>query len=74
MHAWYPHRERLKVLPAEWKLGGHSVTPVFEHLGASSWHRSDAALIKYVGTWVEVVLSPWKLVAMVVVGGVAFTL
>lgn len=53
MHATYPHRSTLRVLPPSWKLGGVSSTPVFDHLGAASWHRGDAAFIKFLGSLAE---------------------
>ncbi|EPQ61256.1 hypothetical protein GLOTRDRAFT_113658 [Gloeophyllum trabeum ATCC 11539] len=57
MHTLYPHREQLTVLPQEYKLNGHVLTPLFEHLGASSWHRSDARLILLIGKTIESVKS-----------------
>lgn len=38
-------------------LRGHSVTPLFEHLGASSWHSWDAALILFIGAHRVLVLG-----------------
>jgi hypothetical protein len=61
MHATYPHRSNLRVLPREYKLGGLSFTPIFEHLGAASWHRGDAAAIKLIGVFFEWFLDPWKI-------------
>ena len=61
MHATYSHRSNLRVLPREYKLGGPSITPIFEHLGAGSWHRGDADAIKLVGTFFEWFLVPWKI-------------
>lgn len=61
MHATYSHRSDLRVLPREYKLGGHSITPIFEHLGAASWHRGDAAAIKLIGSFFEWFLDPWKI-------------
>lgn len=34
---------------------------IFEHLGAASWHRGDAAAIKLVGRLFEWFLDPWKI-------------
>jgi len=62
MHATYSPRSNLRVLPREYKLGGHSITPIFEHLGAGSWHRGDAAAIKLIGRFFEWFLDPWKIV------------
>jgi len=61
MHATYSHRSNLRVLPREYKLGGHSITPIFEHLGAASWHRGDASAIIVVGRFFEWFLDPWKI-------------
>ena len=65
MHATYSHRSNLRVLPREYKLGGHSVTPIFEHLGAASWHRGDANAIIVVGRFFEWFLDPWKILFVV---------
>ena len=65
MHATYSHRSNLRVLPREYKLGGHSVTPVFEHMGAASWHRGDAGAIIYVGRFFEWFLNPWRVLLVV---------
>lgn len=61
MHATYSHRSNLRVLPREYKLGGPSITPIFEHLGAASWHRGDATVIKLIGNFFEWFLDPWKI-------------
>jgi len=61
MHATYSRHSTLRVLPREYKLGGHSITPIFEHLGAASWHRGDAAAIKLIGNFFEWFLDPWKI-------------
>lgn len=61
MHATYSHRSNLRVLPREYKLGGPSITPIFEHLGAASWHRGDASAIKLIGNFFEWFLDPWKI-------------
>ena len=65
MHATYSHRSTLRVLPREYKLGGPSITPIFEHLGAASWHRGDASAIIVVGRFFEWFLDPWKIVIAV---------
>ena len=55
IHAYQPNRTELKVLagPADnfkmHSLNGHVSTPIFNHLGSSSWHSYDAALIVSVG-------------------------
>ncbi|KAG8996474.1 hypothetical protein FRB94_008270 [Tulasnella sp. JGI-2019a] len=66
MHALYPERHLPKVLPKEYKLGGLSFTPMFDHLGAGSWHRWDAAAIKVIGKVVEWILAPWKIILTIV--------
>ena len=63
MHATYSRRSNLRVLPREYKLGGHSITPIFEHLGAASWHRGDARAIVIIGSFFEWFLDPWKIFA-----------
>jgi hypothetical protein len=64
MHATYPHRSSLRVLPPSYKLGGVSSTPIFDHLGAASWHRGDAFFIKFIGSLAE------KFGVITVVGGI----
>lgn len=49
-------------------LGGLSVTPIFDHLGAASWHRGDADAIKKIGDVVTWLLVPWKIVAITFIG------
>jgi hypothetical protein len=55
IHALQPHRGELKVLagpPDNFKLhslNGHVSTPIFDHLGSSSWHSYDASLIVLLG-------------------------
>lgn len=70
MHATYAKHSTLRVLPKEYKLGGVSSTPIFDHLGAASWHRGDASAIKAIGVAFEWLLVPWKIIAlnMLVVG------
>ncbi|OCB87374.1 hypothetical protein A7U60_g5514 [Sanghuangporus baumii] len=67
MHATFSGHSTLRVLPHEYKLGGHSVTPIFEHLGAASWHRGDATAIKKIGDVVTWLLVPWKIIAITVI-------
>lgn len=64
MHATYAKHSTLRVLPKEYKLGGVSVTPIFDHLGAASWHRGDASAIKAIGVAFEWLLVPWKIIAL----------
>ncbi|OTA01658.1 GT32 glycosyltransferase family 32 protein [Trichoderma parareesei] len=45
-----PGRGELKVLPGPMhSLNGHVKTPIFEHLGSSSWHSYDARFIMSLG-------------------------
>jgi len=62
MHATYPKRSSLRVLPRSYKLGGPSQTPIFDHLGAATWHRGDAGFIVVLGYFAEWLLVPWKLI------------
>lgn len=62
MHATYPGRSKLRSLPRPYKLGGPSVTPIFDHLGAASWHGGDANFIVHLGYIAEWLLVPWKLI------------
>lgn len=74
VHAYQPNRTELKVLagpPENFKmhsLNGHVSTPIFNHLGSSSWHSYDAALIVSVGRMIGT-----KLPLLAIAGGaVAF--
>src|SRR5258708_20121568 len=60
------NRKNLKVLPKGYKLGGYSITPLFEHYGAATWHRSDAMAIKMVGDGVVWLFSQGKIIAGIV--------
>lgn len=62
MHATYTHRSVLRALPKAYKLGGISQTPIFDHLGAASWHRGDATAIKFIGDIFAWFLVPWKII------------
>jgi hypothetical protein len=53
MHRTYPDQKNLKILDAQHKLNGHVTTPLFEHLGASSWHKGDAKVILQLGAFIE---------------------
>jgi hypothetical protein len=53
MHRTYHDQAHLKILDSTHKLNGHVVTPLFEHLGASSWHKGDAKVILQLGLFVE---------------------
>ena len=46
IHARQSNRTGLKILPAPvHSLNGRVTTPIFDHLGSSSWHSYDARLI-----------------------------
>ncbi|UNI24121.1 hypothetical protein JDV02_009896 [Purpureocillium takamizusanense] len=50
VHTNQPDRANFKILPGPLhSLNGRVVTPLFEHLGSSSWHSYDAQLITAVG-------------------------
>jgi inositol phosphorylceramide mannosyltransferase catalytic subunit len=70
MHATYSKRTTLRVLPLSYKLGGPSQTPLFDHLGAASWHRGDSGFIIKLGHFAEWLLVPWKL-AFIFIASVA---
>ncbi|RKO86844.1 nucleotide-diphospho-sugar transferase, partial [Blyttiomyces helicus] len=53
-HLVSPHRNQLKVLSGlNNKLSGNSTTPLFHHLGASSWHSSDAPVFNALGRFLK---------------------
>lgn len=75
IHAYQRNRTELKVLagpPDNFKLhslNGPVSTPIFNHLGSSSWHSYDAAMIVSLGK------SKWKLpVVLMVSSCVAFVI
>lgn len=50
LHTLQPDRSESKVLPGPLhSLNGRVTTPLFEHLGSSSWHSYDAQLITLLG-------------------------
>jgi hypothetical protein len=49
MHLYSPAHDSLKVLPWDYRLNGKVTTPLFQHLGASSWHKGDAQFILGLG-------------------------
>ncbi|KAM0247512.1 hypothetical protein ACHAQJ_009818 [Trichoderma viride] len=50
IHAYEPDRSDLKILPGPMhSLNGRVTTPIFEHLGSSSWHSYDAHFITSLG-------------------------
>lgn len=62
IHALQPNRTELKILAGPkdnfklHSLNGPVSTPIFDHLGSSSWHSYDASLIVSVGK-----LAKWRL-------------
>ena len=74
MHRTYPEQYTLKILDSVHKLNGHVTTPLFEHLGASSWHKGDAKLILHLGAIVETAKHQSFLFTFLVFGGVIFCL
>ncbi|KAK0630945.1 glycosyltransferase family 32 protein [Bombardia bombarda] len=65
IHAFQRNRHELKILagprsnPNMHSLNGQVTTPIFDHLGSSSWHSYDAAMIVTIGKsgkWVMPVL------------------
>lgn len=74
VHAYQQDRSELKILagtPGNFKmhsLNGQVSTPIFNHLGSSSWHSYDAAMIVSLGKYKD-----WKLPVVGLGGvGVAF--
>ncbi|KAH8898917.1 hypothetical protein GQ53DRAFT_777441 [Thozetella sp. PMI_491] len=55
IHLYEPDRTSLKILsgpesdPKMHKLSGHVSTPLFDHLGSSSWHSYDAHFLRRAG-------------------------
>ncbi|PNY26821.1 Mannosyl phosphorylinositol ceramide synthase SUR1 [Tolypocladium capitatum] len=51
IHAYQTDRTSLKILPGPMhSLNGRVSTPIFDHLGSSSWHSYDAQLIVSLGS------------------------
>ncbi|KAJ3282419.1 hypothetical protein HK104_010894 [Borealophlyctis nickersoniae] len=49
-----PNRDELKVLGGQRnKLSGRVTTPLFRHLGASSWHEGDAGVYSALGAFLK---------------------
>ncbi|KAK3987465.1 glycosyltransferase [Cladorrhinum sp. PSN332] len=69
IHALQSNRTELKILsgtrenPRMHSLNGAVSTPIFNHLGSSSWHSYDAALIVSVGK-----AHAWRLPLMMIAG------
>lgn len=53
MHRLYGDQPSLAIMDQANKLNGHVQTPLFEHLGASSWHKGDAKAILRIGKQIE---------------------
>ncbi|KAK4071814.1 CAZyme family GT32 [Purpureocillium lilacinum] len=50
IHAQQSNRTELKMLPKPMhSLDGRATTPIFDHMGSSSWHSYDAGLIVLLG-------------------------
>ncbi|KAJ3145580.1 hypothetical protein HDU86_000857 [Geranomyces michiganensis] len=57
-HAIAQNREPLKVLGGQHnRLNGAVTTPLFKHLGASSWHRGDAKLFVTIGKIIKAIMT-----------------
>ncbi|KAI8593005.1 nucleotide-diphospho-sugar transferase [Geranomyces variabilis] len=57
-HAIAENREPLKVLGGQHnRLNGAVTTPLFKHLGASSWHRGDAKLFVTLGKIIKAIMT-----------------
>ncbi|KAL0932542.1 putative glycosyl transferase [Colletotrichum truncatum] len=72
IHALQRNRSTLKILSGPknniklHQLNGAASTPLFNHLGSSSWHSFDAAFIVLLGH------LGWKQIVPLVIGGVIF--
>lgn len=53
MHRTFQDQISMGVMDQANKLNGHVTTPLFEHLGASSWHKGDAKAILRLGKAIE---------------------
>jgi len=71
IHASAKNRAELKILagpgdqPKLHMLNGRVSTPLFDHLGSSSWHSYDASLIVVVGKTLKYRRSVWFVVGVV---------
>ncbi|KAJ3137111.1 hypothetical protein HDU90_002282 [Geranomyces variabilis] len=53
-HNLHPQRDQLKVLGGlHNRINGAVTTPLFKHLGSSSWHGGDARLFVKLGKWLK---------------------
>ncbi|OAA34144.1 Glycosyltransferase, DXD sugar-binding motif protein [Metarhizium rileyi] len=56
VHVYESDRSNLKILPGPLhSLNGRVSTPIFDHLGSSSWHSYDAKLIVTIGSRINLV-------------------
>ncbi|QPH09562.1 hypothetical protein C2857_000410 [Epichloe festucae Fl1] len=56
IHVYESNRTDLKILPGPLhSLNGRVSTPIFDHLGSSSWHSYDAKLIVTIGSRVNLI-------------------
>jgi mannosyltransferase OCH1-like enzyme len=56
IHAYESDRHDLKILPGPLhSLNGRVSTPIFDHLGSSSWHSYDAKLIVTIGSRINLI-------------------
>ncbi len=80
IHRQMPLSERvgsnMRILDQKHKLNGHVTTPLFEHLGASSWHKGDAKAVLLLGKCVEFFKIAWplSLIAVMISIGLCFAL
>uniref|UniRef100_A0A1Y1K233 Alpha-1,4-N-acetylglucosaminyltransferase n=1 Tax=Photinus pyralis TaxID=7054 RepID=A0A1Y1K233_PHOPY len=56
IHVYESNRTDLKILPGPLhSLNGRVSTPIFDHLGSSSWHSYDAKLIVTIGSRINLI-------------------
>ncbi|GAO16610.1 uncharacterized protein UV8b_01474 [Ustilaginoidea virens] len=56
IHVYESNRTDLKILPGPMhSLNGRASTPIFDHLGSSSWHSYDAKLIVTLGSRINLI-------------------
>ncbi|KAG6027515.1 hypothetical protein E4U41_000903 [Claviceps citrina] len=57
IHVYESNRTDLKILPGPLhSLNGKVSTPIFDHLGSSSWHSYDAKLIVTIGSRINLII------------------
>ncbi|KAL2214204.1 glycosyltransferase family 32 protein [Sarocladium strictum] len=58
IHAYQANRTELKILPGPLhSLNGRATTPLFQHLGSSSWHAYDAKLLPKISCYIRGILA-----------------